>query len=78
VTPEALDKEAEALVREVAASPPIPVSLTKALIGRAVESSLETALERDAQAQASCIDSEDHREAVAAYLEKRPPRFTGR
>jgi enoyl-CoA hydratase/carnithine racemase len=78
VTPEALDKEAEALVREVAASPPIPVSLTKALIGRADESSLETALERDAQAQASCIDSEDHREAVAAYLEKRPPRFTGR
>jgi enoyl-CoA hydratase/carnithine racemase len=78
VTPEALGKEAESLVREVAASPPIPVSLTKALIGRANESSLETALERDAQAQASCIDSEDHREAVAAYLEKRPPRFTGR
>jgi enoyl-CoA hydratase/carnithine racemase len=74
----ALDKEADALIRDVVASPPIPVSLTKALIGRAGESSLETALERDAQAQATCIDSEDHREAVAAYLEKRPPRFTGR
>ena len=74
----ALDKEADVLVREVVASPPIPVSLTKALIGRAAETSLETALERDAHAQATCIDSEDHREAVAAYLEKRPPRFTGR
>jgi 2-(1,2-epoxy-1,2-dihydrophenyl)acetyl-CoA isomerase len=74
----ALDKEADILVREVVASPPIPVSLTKALIGRAEETSLETALERDAHAQATCIDSEDHREAVAAYLEKRPPRFTGR
>jgi enoyl-CoA hydratase/carnithine racemase len=74
----ALDKEADALVRDVVASPPIPVSLTKALIGRAAETSLETALERDAHAQATCIDSEDHREAVAAYLEKRPPRFTGR
>ena len=74
----ALDKEADVLVREVVASPPIPVSLTKALIGRAEETSLETALERDAHAQATCIDSEDHREAVAAYLEKRPPRFTGR
>jgi 2-(1,2-epoxy-1,2-dihydrophenyl)acetyl-CoA isomerase len=74
----ALDKEADVLVRDVVASPPIPVSLTKALIGRAEETSLETALERDAHAQATCIDSEDHREAVAAYLEKRPPRFTGR
>jgi enoyl-CoA hydratase/carnithine racemase len=74
----ALEKEADALVGEVVASPPIPVSLTKALIGRAAETSLETALERDAHAQATCIDSEDHREAVAAYLEKRPPRFTGR
>jgi enoyl-CoA hydratase/carnithine racemase len=75
---DSLDKEADALIGDVVASPPIPVSLTKALIGRATESSLETALERDAQAQATCIDSEDHREAVAAYLEKRPPRFTGR
>jgi enoyl-CoA hydratase/carnithine racemase len=78
VATEALAKEAEALVREVVGSPPIPVSLTKALIGRATESSLETSLERDAQAQATCIDSEDHREAVAAFLEKRPARFTGR
>jgi 2-(1,2-epoxy-1,2-dihydrophenyl)acetyl-CoA isomerase len=75
---DALEKDAEALAREVVASPPIPVSLTKALIERAGETSLETALERDAQAQATCIDSEDHREAVSAYLEKRPPRFTGR
>lgn len=71
-------KEAEALAREVAASPPIPVSLTKSLIGRAPETSMETALERDGQAQATCIDTEDHREAVAAYLEGRSPRFQGR
>jgi enoyl-CoA hydratase/carnithine racemase len=74
----ALDKEADAYVREIAASPPLPVSLTKTLINRSHETSLETSLERESQAQAACIDSEDHREAVAAYLEKRPPRFTGR
>jgi 2-(1,2-epoxy-1,2-dihydrophenyl)acetyl-CoA isomerase len=78
VPADTLDKEGEALAREVAASPPIPVSLTKSLIGRAAETSLETALERDGQAQATCIDTEDHREAVAAYLEQRSPRFQGR
>ncbi|MGH2545961.1 MAG: enoyl-CoA hydratase/isomerase family protein [Actinomycetota bacterium] len=78
VPAETLTKEGEALAREVAASPPIPVSLTKSLIGRAAETPLETALERDGQAQATCLDTEDHREAVAAYLEQRPPRFQGR
>ncbi len=78
VPAETLAKEADALARDVVASPPIPVSLTKSLIGRSEETSLEVALERDAQAQATCIDTEDHREAVAAYLEKRPPRFQGR
>jgi enoyl-CoA hydratase/carnithine racemase len=78
VPSETVAKEGEALAREVAASPPIPVSLTKSLIGRAAETSMEAALERDAQAQATSIDTEDHREAVAAYLEGRPPRFQGR
>ncbi|HZA27330.1 MAG TPA: enoyl-CoA hydratase-related protein [Actinomycetota bacterium] len=74
----ALEKEAETYAREIAAAPPLPVSMTKALINRSHETPLETSLEREAQAQAACIDSEDHREAIAAYLEKRPPRFTGR
>ena len=76
--PESLGKETDAFARELAASPPIPVTLTKSLINRAEETPLETELEREAQAQATCIESEDHREAVAAFLEKRSPRFAGR
>jgi enoyl-CoA hydratase/carnithine racemase len=78
VVPEALAKEADAFSRELSASPPLPVTLTKALINRAEETALETELEREGQAQAACIESEDHREAVAAFLEKRSPRFSGR
>jgi 2-(1,2-epoxy-1,2-dihydrophenyl)acetyl-CoA isomerase len=75
---ETMEKEVETYLREIVASPPIPVSLSKSLMGRAMETSLETALERDAQAQATCVETEDHREAVEAYMEKRPARFTGR
>ena len=78
VTGDSLGETVEGLVRELVAAPPIPVSLTKSLIGRALESSFETALERDAQAQAMCIETEDHREAIEAFLEKRPARFHGR
>lgn len=78
VPADTLEKEAEAYARELVNAPPLPVSLTKTLIGRTHETSLETSLERDAQAQAACIESEDHREAVEAYLEKRPARFHGR
>lgn len=78
VSADQLEKETEAYVRELAASPPIPVGLSKSLLNRAHETPLETVLEHAAQAQAACVDSDDHREAVEAYLEKRPPRFKGK
>jgi 2-(1,2-epoxy-1,2-dihydrophenyl)acetyl-CoA isomerase len=78
VVPESLEKEAEAFARELVAAPPLPLSLTKAIMNRAFETSLETDLERQGQGQAQAIESEDHREAVEAFLEKRPPRFSGR
>ena len=78
VAPESLTKEAETLVADLAAGPPIPVALTKSLINREAELSIEGSLEREAESQARCITSEDHREAIAAFLEKRPPRYKGR
>jgi enoyl-CoA hydratase/carnithine racemase len=40
--------------------------------------SMADALEREAAAQAVCLASEDGREALAAFLEKRQARFSGR
>jgi len=42
------------------------------------ESDLETALEREAEGQTLCGYTQDHREGVAAFFEKREPSFTGR
>jgi enoyl-CoA hydratase/carnithine racemase len=78
VSAETLAKEAEAFAREIAGSPPIPVSLAKGLIDRSFDQTFEAELDQAAQGQMQCVDSEDHREAVAAFLEKRPPRFQGR
>ena len=72
-----LAAQAEAYARALVHSPPIPVSLSKTLISRAHENAYEASLEAQGHAQARCIESEDHKEAVEAFLEKRTPRFSG-
>ncbi len=78
VSPDQLSKEAEALVLDVLAHSPVTIGLVKDLVDRASETPLEVEFEREATAQNAAIGSSDHAEAVAAFLEKRPPRFTGR
>ena len=70
-------RRAEAFARELLASPPIPVSLAKSLIDRSFDQTIEAEFEQAAQAQTMCVETEDHREAVAAFMEKRPPEVPG-
>jgi 2-(1,2-epoxy-1,2-dihydrophenyl)acetyl-CoA isomerase len=62
---------------ELAALPTRGIALTKRLLDHAQTATLEEQLEREAQLQAAATRTEDFREGVAAFLEKRPPRFTG-
>ena len=78
VPPEDLDVEAEACARELIAHSPVTARRVKALVGAANAVTLEAELAAEAAAQGEVLQSEDHREAVAAFLERRSPRFTGR
>jgi 2-(1,2-epoxy-1,2-dihydrophenyl)acetyl-CoA isomerase len=77
VDAERLAARVSELAAELASLPTRGVGMTKRLLDHAVEASLEDQLEREAQLQAAATQTEDFREGVAAFLEKRPPRFTG-
>jgi 2-(1,2-epoxy-1,2-dihydrophenyl)acetyl-CoA isomerase len=62
----------------LAALPTRAIGMTKRLLERAALSTLEEQLELEAELQSAAVQSEDFREGLAAFLEKRDPRFSGR
>ena len=72
-----LARETRTLAIRLAAGAPRALALTKDALNRSFEASLEEQLEREAALQGIAGRTADHREGVAAFLEKRPPRFTG-
>ena len=70
--------QAMALAHEIAAAAPIAVRATKRAIRRGLGLDAREAARAEAYAQAETVATDDAREGVAALLEKRAPRFTGR
>ena len=75
VAPEALLPTARQLAGKIAANPGGVLRMTKRLLREGQGNSLATLLELSAACQAVAHKSADHREAVTAFIEKRPPRF---
>lgn len=70
--------EAKALAREIASRAPLAVRLAKESVLQAFETSLESGLAFERRCFHTLFSTEDKREGVRAFLEKRPPEFTGR
>lgn len=77
VEADAVAPRAAELAAQLAELPTRGVGMTKRLLDHAVTATLEEQLEREAQLQAAATKTEDFKEGVAAFLEKRPPRFRG-
>jgi enoyl-CoA hydratase/carnithine racemase len=78
VPPEQLMDTAKDLARQIAANPPQALRWAKRLIREGQHLRLEALLELAATYQGQLHQTEDHREAVTAMLEKRDPVFRGR
>ncbi|MFC1985695.1 enoyl-CoA hydratase/isomerase family protein [Chloroflexota bacterium] len=79
VPPDELMKTARELAAKIAQQAPIAVELTKKIVWRGLLEKLTRQLDLETYAQRICLQTEDHRESVRAFLEKRPqPQFKGK
>ena len=73
-----LQAHAAELAARYAAGPTAGIGMTKRLFDHAAQATLDEQLALEAELQSAATKTEDFREGVAAFLEKREPRFTGR
>jgi len=73
-----LDRFVDDWASKLAAGPPVGLSLTKAMLNNGLNISMEQALEDEGRSQSMNFSSEDAKEAIAAFREKRDPVFKGR
>ena len=66
------------LAQHIAAGPPIALGYMKENLNRAVHTDIWTALDMEADRMWRTGMTADHKEAVQAFVEKRPPTFHGR
>lgn len=78
VPPEKLKAAVEEFAKEVISKPPIALKLAKELINNSIETDQRTGLIHEAEAFGILSSTDDYREGVSAFIEKRKPEYKGR
>jgi 2-(1,2-epoxy-1,2-dihydrophenyl)acetyl-CoA isomerase len=78
VAEDILSEEVRNLAGRLATMPTLALGRIKHSLHASFETDLETALEAEAEGQTFCGYTQDHKEGVTAFFEKREARFTGR
>jgi 2-(1,2-epoxy-1,2-dihydrophenyl)acetyl-CoA isomerase len=78
VAPADLETATRQLAERLRAAPPIAMAAAKQAVYMSQAADLDQMLRYETEAQLRCFESEDGREGIRAFIEKREPRFTGR
>lgn len=78
VEPEALLDEAKALANKIAQNAPVAVKLCKTAINRGMQCDIDTALMYESEVFGACFSTEDQKEGMTAFVEKRDKCFKNR
>ena len=78
ISMEEFETTVDGLAKKLAAGPPKSLSLIKKILNWGQQSDLKAVMEMEYLAQGICRETEDHREGLKAFKEKREPDFIGR
>jgi 2-(1,2-epoxy-1,2-dihydrophenyl)acetyl-CoA isomerase len=78
VSPGELETTTMELAKQLAKAPTRAIGLIKRTLNKAMTTDLDSLLDYEAIIQEAASQTDDHKEGVAAFLEKRPAQFKGR
>jgi enoyl-CoA hydratase/carnithine racemase len=78
VSDEELDETAEKLAEKIASQPPLAIAAAKRAVNAALDERITDGLRIEAEGQATCLPSDDMKEAITAFVEQRPPVYRNR